>query len=52
MVAVDWDDLHNSFLQQVTKLAELVVADEALEKRIAAARIARQVRKQLLPTNN
>lgn len=42
MVA-DWDALQNSFLEQVTKLAELAVADEALEKRIAAARIVRQV---------
>ena len=42
MVA-DWDALQNSFLEQVTKLAELAVADEALEKRIAAARTVRQV---------
>eukprot|EP00729_Bicosta_minor_P000339 gene339-30615_t len=40
MVA-DWDALQNSFLEQVTKLAELAVADEALEKRIAAARTNR-----------
>ena len=40
----NWDALQTSFLDQVTKLAELAVADEALEKTIAAARVKRQVR--------